>query len=498
MGMSVNTNIISLNAQRNLNTSQSALSTAMQRLSSGMRVNSAKDDAAGLAIAERMGAQVRGLNVASRNANDGISLAQTAEGALGKIGDMLQRVRELAVQSANATNSTSDRDALQAEVAQLKEEIGRVATQTQFNGLNLLDGSFTAQSFQVGANQGQTIDVASIANANIASLGTWTSASTAAVAGSYTTGQASSLDFSTAGSALVGGTNVLAAVTAGDFTGAGALSFDVDGTAVTINTDHTGDLDALAADIEGQLTGYTVVNNAGEFTITNTASAAAVAITNADANAVAAGIVDGAGTAGSAAVVTSNLSFDVDGTTVTLNSDYSGNLAGMITDIQAAVGSSYVVASNGAAGFSITSATAGAATPVTVDNFTTSSITGVSGGTAVAGADAVAGTAQTGFSSLDVSTVTGANNAMLAMDAAINTVNSARGTLGAVQSRFENAISNIQTTAENLTAARARIIDADFAQETANLSRSQILQQAGTAMVAQANQLPQQVLSLLR
>src|SRR5512134_3927078 len=180
MPQTINTNVSSLNAQRNLNTSQTALAIAMQRLSSGLRVNSAKDDAAGLAIAERMNTQVRGLNVAMRNANDGISLAQTAEGALGKIGDMLQRVRELAVQSANATNSDTDRAALDAEAQQLLDEIERVATTTSFNGLKVLDGSFTAQSFQVGANQGETIDVDAIVNAQPGMLGTWTSIDTPA------------------------------------------------------------------------------------------------------------------------------------------------------------------------------------------------------------------------------------------------------------------------------------------------------------------------------
>ena len=170
MPQTINTNIASLNAQRSLNSSQNSLATSMQRLSSGLRVNSAKDDAAGLAIAERMNTQVRGLNVAARNANDGISLAQTAEGALGKVGDMLQRMRELAVQASNATNNQTDRDALNAEVQALKEELGRVASQTSFNGTKLLDGSFASQQFQVGANAGETITVASIANATLATM----------------------------------------------------------------------------------------------------------------------------------------------------------------------------------------------------------------------------------------------------------------------------------------------------------------------------------------
>ena len=184
MPQTINTNISSLNAQRNLNASQSSLATSMQRLSSGLCVNSAKDDAAGLAIAERMNTQVRGLNVAARNANDGISLSQTAEGALGKVGDMLQRIRELAVQSSNATNSQSDRDALNAEVTALKDEIGRVAGQTSFNGVKLLDGTFASQQFQVGANAGETITVSSIADATLAQLGGTTNITTLSVAAS--------------------------------------------------------------------------------------------------------------------------------------------------------------------------------------------------------------------------------------------------------------------------------------------------------------------------
>ena len=174
----INTNIPSLNTQRNLGSSQAALSTSIQRLSTGLRVNSARDDAAGLAIAERMGAQVRGLNVAARNANDAVSLAQTAEGALGKVGEMVQRIRELAVQSSNATNSTSDREALQAEVDQLKEEIDRVAKTTQFNGKALLDGTFSKEKFQVGSDAGQSIEIDQITNTQLSSIQTKTNAAT--------------------------------------------------------------------------------------------------------------------------------------------------------------------------------------------------------------------------------------------------------------------------------------------------------------------------------
>ena len=212
MSLTINTNVNSLTAQRNLAMSQSSLATSMQRLSSGLRVNSAKDDAAGLAISERMNAQVRGLTVAARNANDGISLSQTAEGALSKIGDMLQRMRELAVQSANATNSTTDRAALQAEVDQLKSEIGRVATTTKFNGTALLDGTFTAQSFQVGANSGETISLASIANAQLAGLGTLTTPSTTTY--TQTLSAASATAFATgiaAGALTINGVSIVTA-----------------------------------------------------------------------------------------------------------------------------------------------------------------------------------------------------------------------------------------------------------------------------------------------
>ena len=382
MGMSVNTNVVSLNAQRNLGGSATSLATSMQRLSSGLRVNSAKDDAAGLAISERMNAQVRGLNVAARNANDGISLAQTAEGALGKVGDMLQRMRELAVQSANATNSQTDRDALQAEVTQLKDEIGRVATTTKFNGTSLLDGSFTAQKFQVGANSGETISLDAIANVKLAALGTLTT--TAAVS-------TASQTVTSAGAILAGGMKI-----SGVDIGAVAAGADVTTTAANI---------VAAVNAKTSTTGVTASNVAGAISY----SSAAV--------------------------------FDIDMTAAATTSTGQADVA--TTTLTAAV-------------------------------------------------------TETGISNLSVATTAKASFAMDAIDTALAAVNTSRGTLGAVQSRFENAISTIQVTSENLAAARGRIVDADFAMETANLSRAQILQQAGTAMVAQANQLPQQVLQLLR
>ena len=205
MAQVISTNIASLNAQRNLNKSQSALSTSLQRLSSGMRINSAKDDAAGLAISERFTAQIRGLNQAVRNSNDGISLAQTAEGSLGEVTNNLQRIRELSVQSANATNSSSDRAAMQQEVSQLVSEINRVASQTNFNGVKLLDGSFTSQAFQVGANVGETISLSSIVDATKGGLGLDDGTST--VAGTAVTGTALA-----AGDLTINGNDVGAAI----------------------------------------------------------------------------------------------------------------------------------------------------------------------------------------------------------------------------------------------------------------------------------------------
>jgi len=378
MASVINTNVSSLNAQRNLGATQTSLATSLQRLSTGLRINSAKDDAAGLAISERFTTQINGLNVAGRNANDGISLAQTAEGSLGSIGDSLQRIRELAVQSANATNSASDRAALDVEAQQLKDEIDRIASQTNFNGVKLLDGSFTSKDFQVGANVGETITVASITDATSANLGTNTTAQyTGAAATAFT------------------------AITAGDFT--------VNGTSIG----------AVAADTSA----------------TERAASMRVAIN-------------------SVSDTTGVYATNDTATTITLTSD-------------------------------------AAITTVHVGGTSTAAITGITA--------AVTGTATlTGFAALDISTTTGANTAIASMDAALETVNTARANLGALQSRFESVVSNLAINAENLSAARSRIQDADFAAETANLTRAQILQQAGTAMLSQANAVPQNVLSLLQ
>jgi flagellin len=398
MAMTINTNVNALTAQRNLNASQSTLATSMQRLSSGLRVNSAKDDAAGLAIAERMTASVRGLNVAARNANDGISLAQTAEGALGKVGDMLQRMRELAVQSSNATNSSDDRKALQAEVTQLRDEINRVAKNTSFNGAKLLDGSFSAATFQVGADAGENITVAALTDSSAEGLAKVQYGKDTLVTG--TTGQMTTLTAITDGS----------------------LQLQVNGTTFTLG------------DLAEARTGEERLGQVVE------------AINRLESDTGVSAFLKTGTTAGT---------FEIEIRSSTLT---AGGTAAAVTGV----------------GFGL------ATTGFTAADLVTT------------------GTTEAGIDDLSVETVADSWLAIKQIDDALDQVNGTRATLGAVQSRFENAVANIMIQSENTSAARGRILDADFAQETANLSKAQILQQAGTAMVAQANQLPQQVLSLLR
>lgn len=379
MALVINTNISSMNATRQLAESSGKLATAMGRLSSGMRINSAKDDAAGLAIASRMTAQITGLNVAQRNANDGISLAQTAEGAMASITTNLQRVRELAVQSSNATNSADDRAALQKEVNQLTSEIDRVAKGTKFNGTNLLDGSFTAQKFQVGADKGESIQIDSIQSMKLADL----------------------------------------------------------------------------------MSGGTPKYNYAE------------------------------GAAPSFTTVTDPASFTIGGKLVAIGTDANRNAAGAVAALKAQF--DLVVAANPElSGFTMTNDGKISGTGVGTGSIT------IGGLTNITGLSLGAATAQAAPTTVDITDPTKAADAIDLMDKALKTVNSARADLGALQNRFESVVSNLATTSENLTASRSRIVDADFATETANLSQGQVLQQAGMAMLAQANQGPQSVLSLLR
>lgn len=482
----ISTNIASLNAQRNLNSSQSALQTSLQRLSSGLRINSAKDDAAGLAIAQRFTAQINGDNQAARNANDAISLAQTAEGDLTQIGNNLQRIRELAVQSANASNSSSDRAALQQEASQLISEIDRTSLNSKFNGVNLLDGSFTNQQFQIGADAGQTISIASITSARTSSLGQ-----------SY--GAAVTTSTLTASTGLTAAGQFTVAVNGG----AAVDVFSASGGAAV-----TGDAKSLAAAINSSnITGVTATANA-----TNTTGTYASTPITADGTAV----LTINGTNINLALTTAGIGATNVATTVSAiqaNSAATGVTAslqaGNTIKLTAADGRNIAVsfAAGGATGAALADVGLGGVAATTYGSYNlnyTGTGSVVVAGSAAAGVKGVANgttaSAATGtaVSAIDISSVAGANAAITSIDAALTSVNSNRAALGAYQNRFSSVVSSLQTTSENLTASRSRIQDADFAAETATLTKNQVLQQAGIAILSQANALPNSVLSLLK
>jgi flagellin len=468
----INTNVMSINAQRNLSRTASSLATSLQRLSSGLRINSARDDAAGLAISERFTSQIRGLTQASRNANDGISLAQTAEGALAEVTNNLQRIRELAVQSANATNSSSDRAALQVEVDQLVAEMDRVASQTSFNGVKMLDGTFANQVFQVGADAGQTITISDIASARTSGLGQRYEAS-------------------------ITGTAVTAALVAGDLT--------VNGAAVGASANFSGTNGRSAS----------------------SAYAIARAINNAQSDVVAtANATSAAGTTTATTLVGDTATITINGATT---ASYTGTgvpatdraaIVQLINDISAASGVTAtddgtgidLTAADGRdiaysfsttawtaaeVGFSATATTRGTITLTSSSSIELGGATEVSAGFTDA-QTATAALTGTAISNVSIASVDGATDTLRSVDAALQAINESRANLGAIQNRFSSVVVSLDTTNENLAASRSRIRDADFAKETAELTRVQILQQAGTAMLAQANAAPQSVLSLLR
>ena len=487
MGTSINTNLTALGVQRYLNGSQSSVTTAMTRLSSGMRINSAKDDAAGLIIGERMTAQVRGLNVASRNANDAISLVQTAESSLANVASALQRIRELSVQAANASNSDGDRATLNKEAQELVDEVKRISQNTAFNGVNLLDGSFQNQKIQVGANAGQSLDITSIADARVTSLGRSAKSLTSAVLGeakapsagtaaanailaetslvlTNTAGASPAISWSAGSSAKAiaaaingqaGSLGISAtatnSATIGGFTAAGPMSLKLNGTTINATLGSTSDLTALADAINGAATGVTAA-------FANPPAKGALKLTAADGSDIKLeAFTNGAST------MTVTGSKGASPQTLTSGGTNSTIVSGTLE----------VVSSKGALSWA-------GATNTDVFNAASGSV------------------ALNTVSSLDISSLTGASDALKVIDTALDQVSNARGDLGAKQNRLEMLISNVDVVGENITAARGRLMDADFAKETAALSRAQILQQAGTAMLAQANALPQQVLQLLK
>ncbi|MBC3811161.1 flagellin N-terminal helical domain-containing protein [Undibacterium aquatile] len=495
MASYINTNIASMNAQRSLTTSQGSLQTSMQRLSSGLRINSAKDDSAGLAISQRMTSQLNGQNQAARNANDGISLAQTAEGDLQQIGSNLQRIRDLAVQAANGSNSASDRASLNNEASQLISEINRVASSSNFNGVNLLDGSFANQTFQVGANgsSNDQISISAIASAKSSSLGVGSTSSykaTVAGAGAVTTTALASGDLSINGYQV--GASASDGVSFSNATGSGIAK------AAAINA------------ISGQ-TGVTAT--VGSTAVAGTASTSATAIASGDItingvnlgalSASTSGAQRGAQVAAAVNAISSqtgvSATFDTTTGAVALAAADGRNIT-----VTASTNAAAAAANTGIT-VSATGATDIATSTLSLSSTSSAGITLANGtGTGLTAANLTGGftsaavTVGAGVSSLNLSTAAGAQSALATIDSAIASVNSSRASLGAIQNRFTSAVNSLQTSQENLASARSRIQDSDFASETANMTRSQVLQQAGTAILAQANSLPNGVLALLR
>jgi len=484
MALTVNTNIASLSAQRNLTASQGELSTSLQRLSSGLRINSAKDDAAGLAISERFTAQINGLNQGVRNANDGISLAQTAEGALKEVTSNLQRIRELAVQSANATNSDSDRAALKAESDQLVAEINRVATNTKFNGINLLDGTFANKAFQVGADAGETVSVTSIGSSKTSDLGQSYAATTAALT---LGGQASN------GSNLTIN-NVAIGASGNDGSGSADPTKSAKSIAAAINAAGAGvTATAGTTSVAGGGTPTDLAANLGtlQITINGVDVGTATNLGTADQNEAQ---IEALVNANSAA--TGVTASDATGALVFTAAD-GRNIS--ITATNTAVGGSD--ADDFGMGAFIAGTIVTSKATVTLSSTDTIVVDdNLDGGGNVLAGDATTTKALTGtaISLIDISSVSGASTAITSIDAALSTISATRSDLGSYQSRFESIVANSQTSAENLSASRSRIMDADFAAETAQLTKSQILQQSGIAMLAQANSIPQNVLALLQ
>ena len=495
MAHSINTNVSALSAQRYLNSNKTELDTAMIRLSSGLRINSAKDDPSGITLAERMSIQTRGLALGSRNANDAIDLAQTADAALSNVAGAMQRIRELAVQSANAGYSSTDRAAIQVEVRELIAEIQRVAGSTTFNGLNLLDGTFQEQYLQVGANAGQMLTIPALADLRTTSLGRsavlldGTTAGSllgeaaapgaTAAAGSNGMDAATSLvltnvkgssaaiswaagasakDIAAAINAKTSALGIAAtatnSATIGGFSAAGAMSFKLNGVTLSATLVETTDLTPLASAINSANAGV-----AAEFV--NPPARNQLRLTAADGSDIR--IED----------------FTNGTSTMTVTGSKTGATArtltsGGATDSTIVAGTLEVVSARGPLSW----------TGGVEDAFGTGKTTGTASFNTL--------------SDLNVGTAAGATSAMAVLDAALDQISSARSGLGAIQGRLEYLISNAQAQSEKISTARGRLVDADFAKETAELARTQILQKAGTAILAQANTVPESVLQLLK
>lgn len=481
MALTVNTNIASLNTQRNLNGSSNALSTSLQRLSTGNRINSAKDDAAGLQISNRLSNQISGLNVATRNANDGISLAQTAEGALQQSTNILSRIRDLSLQSANGSNSDADRAALQKEVSAQQAELTRIADTTTFGGRKLLDGSFGTSSFQVGSNAYETIDV-SLQNASASAIGSYQVGSEGASAAATVAGTASASGTASGTINIVGGGQTKA-IKLADGDSAKVIADKIDGSIPNLSararTEFTAAVNvttgnSLSFDVK---VGNNTVNLAG---VTSTQDLADQLNSNASKLGITASVND-KGVLTVTSATGENVSFSNKTGTGTVDvavRGSNGKFEATTHDV-------------------LTAATSTVTGYVQLNSPTAYSVSGT--GTEASQIFGNASAAQKStVANIDISTADGAQNAIAVIDNALAAIDAQRADLGAVQNRFDNTISNLTNISENVDAARSRIKDTDFASETATLSKNQVLQQAGTAILAQANQLPQSVLSLLR
>ncbi|MDR6236071.1 flagellin [Pseudomonas oryzihabitans] len=481
MALTVNTNIPSLNTQRNLQNASSSLATSMQRLSTGSRINSAKDDAAGLQISNRLTNQINGLNQATRNANDGISLSQTAEGAMQQSTNILQRIRDLAVQSANGSNSDADRAALQKEVTAQQNELTRIAQTTTFGGRKLLDGSFGTTSFQIGANAYETIDV-TLKDTSATALGSNQVGSSSGTAAG-----------TTAGTVVAGSGNALTSSGTITLVGGGKkqdVTYAAGDSAKTIAAGMNGQIPGLAASARTVLTVTdTISSGAANMTMnvgSNSLNLVGVTSTKdmadqINANAAKLGVTANYDSQSKKLTITS-----ATGENITFGKD-TGNAAGNINVASqrsdGTFSSAVDVRANGGQGMGY----------VKLDSPTTFAMTGDT--TAIFGSTK---STLSQVSDVDISTADGAQKALSVIDQALANIDSQRADLGAVQNRFDNTISNLTNISENATSARSRIKDTDYAAETANLSKNQVLQQAGTAILAQAKQLPQSVLSLLQ
>lgn len=500
MSQVINTNVMSLNAQRNLSTTGGQLAVSLQRLSSGLRINSAKDDAAGLAISERFTTQIRGLNQAIRNANDGISLSQTGEGALGELSNNLQRIRELAVQAANSTNSASDRAALNLEVEQRLAEVDRIASQTSFNGQKILDGSFGSASFQVGANVGETISLSLETSMRQSDIGAVATATTVDLGGLIT----EAADAVPTDSSASGAYTQATSTTATD-----AFQILIDG---AVAADQVVG-DASAANLQSDLEAF-VAGSGGAYSLSGTVAGGDLVITRASGEdlIIATRFSDAVGSASAAAGTTGAGTFATAGFVGTHTGGTEATVAAPLTvaDLTIQIGDndavtvaagdydtvdSFVAAVNSALGSDATATLDSDTGVLSIVSGESVTIGGTDAGTVFTGTDfAAAGS----LSTVNVLTVAGANDAIYRIDAALTSVSDLRSSFGAIQNRFESTISNLSSVVENLSASRSRVMDTDFAAETASLTRAQVLQQAGVAMLAQANATPQNVLALLR